>query len=56
MTFHVDSLVKNPSLLKHPYDNDYVYPHSPSLFNKVTGEQPRDCVGKAQNPTILIVQ
>ncbi|MGE0091782.1 MAG: 6-bladed beta-propeller [Bacteroidales bacterium] len=38
MTFHVGSLVKNPSLLKNPYDNDYVYHHSPSLFNKVTGE------------------
>jgi len=47
MTFHVGSLVKNPSLLKNAYDNDYVYPHSPSLFNKVTGEltllsQPED--------------
>ena len=47
MTFHVGSLVKKPSLLKNAYDNDYVYPHSPSLFNKVTGEltllsQPED--------------
>jgi hypothetical protein len=47
MTFHVGSLAKKPSLLKNAYDNDYVYPHSPSLFNKVTGEltllsQPED--------------
>ena len=47
MTFHVGSLVKNPSLLKNALGNDYVYHHSPSLFNKVTGEltllsQPED--------------
>ncbi len=47
MTFHVGSLAKKPSLLKNALGNDYVYHHSPSLFNKVTGEltlllQPED--------------
>jgi hypothetical protein len=47
MTFHVGSLAKKPSLLKNALGNDYFYHHSPSLFNKVTGEltlllQPED--------------
>jgi hypothetical protein len=47
MTFHLGTLAKKPTVLLNAFGNEYVYHHSPSMFNKATGElillsQPED--------------